>query len=86
MNLKPNQIAVSEQTQYASCGTLRLYKGEIIKIIDWDPDQWNEIAVYRSLKREKLNKMTYVSIDTLRPASLDEIDAYYNGIRNINQL
>jgi len=80
------QIVVATKTRRASCGRIIIHEGAIVKVADPHRDSWNDIEVYKSLKREKYDHITDVNEDTLRAATEAEILAFAKGVRNISMV
>ena len=84
---KKDQIIVSEKEQRTSCGMhVQSYCGEINKVYSPEKDFLNFILVFRNKDKEINFDSHRVQEKHFRAATEAEEAAYYEGIRNINQM
>jgi hypothetical protein len=86
--MKEDQILVALKQQYFSCGKIKLYKGAIVKAASDEDLDWKLISVYISQDREENDDFFRIDTgkDMIRLATEKEIEMWYKGIRNCEEV
>jgi hypothetical protein len=83
---KNGTVVVALCPQYTGCGKTIIHKGAICKIKNGNPDYNSEIELWKSLEREKKDNYTEVKQSHLREATIEEVEMFNEGIRNIHTI